>query len=330
MSWKRKELITLVDKKGTVKKKGKPKKGYVSIEMDNGDVGEYFEKYSKIEVGDSITYDIKKAEMMNGSDESSKFNTNSFVNVKLNTMDTKTPIRSLRGIDEKRLLFIDIECVSSQETIERGTSIWDAWEYKHRKENFDEDQQYIDLYKQKAGLYAEFGKIVCISIGYLAEGELNVKSFYGDDEKNLLIDFFEMITVIQKRFKSLVGFASNQYDIPFIIKRAMINGLPVPDMIDVSGMKPWELVHIDLKEHFKLTGWEVPSLPTLAHCFGIPSSKGGEVEGYNLSEYYYSGKKGVNDNIMKYCEDDIWVTCNIFLKMTLQEPLEGYTSKTNQ
>jgi uncharacterized protein YprB with RNaseH-like and TPR domain len=328
MAWNKKVLLTFDDKIGVITSISKPKKSSVTIEMDNGDVATYYQKFIKLKEGDSIKYSIEKAEMTN-TETGDSFTTNNIVNVKYFMEKQKVPIRSLRGVNVNKLLFIDIETVRIQDSISNKTPIWDAWEYKNRREDFTTQKQYKDHFKEKAGLYAEFAKIVCISVGFLHKGELIIKSFYGDKEETILIDFFDLINTVGSKFKSFVGFASNQFDIPFIIKRALINRLSVPDLVDVSGLKPWELVHIDLKDEFKLTGWETPSLTTLAYALGAPTSKGGEVEGHNLSDFYYGDREDKLEVIMDYCEKDVWVTCNIFLKMTLQDSLTSYTSKTN-
>lgn len=326
--WNKDIIVTFDNKVGTIIAISKPKKNGATIEIDNGDVANCYQNYTNLKRGDRIEYSIEKAKMTN-TETLDSFTTNNIINIKYYMEKQKIPIRSLRNVNINKLLFIDIETVRIQEDISKDTPIWDAWEYKHRKEGFTTQKQYKELFKEKASLYAEFGKIVCISLGFIHNGELIVKSFYGGDEVSILTEFFELIDTISSRFKSFVGFASNQFDIPFIIKRAIINKLPVPDLIDVSGLKPWDLVHIDLKDEFKLTGWETPSLTTLAYTLGIPTSKGGEVEGHNLSEFYYGDREDRLDVIMDYCEKDVWVTCNIFLRMILQDELPNYISKTN-
>jgi len=217
-------------------------------------------------------------------------------------------------------LFLDIETVpeySNYEDVpEKIKLLWDKKSSHQRKS----DETAAEFYG-KAGIWAEFGKIVCISCGVIDfSRNLRVKSFYGDDEKELLSNFLEMLS---KFFKSqiqpkLCAHNGKEFDFPFIARRTLINGLLLPPSLDVQGMKPWEIPFTDTMELWKFGDHKhYCSLELLANIFGIPSPKD-DIDGSMVAKVYYED----NDlkRIAHYCEKDVITLTRLFLKLAQKTP----------
>ncbi|MFN3403492.1 MAG: 3'-5' exonuclease [Cytophagaceae bacterium] len=223
------------------------------------------------------------------------------------------------------ILFLDIETVSCtptyQELDERLRSIWD------KKASFiDKLADKSDLFFQKAGIYAEFGKIVSISAGFFflnnrKELSLKVKSFYGHEEGKILCDFKELL---ENGFKGkkvrLCAHNGKEFDFPYLCRRLLINGIPLPEALKLSGKKPWEVQHLDTLEMWKFGDKKnYTSLDLLAAVFDIPSSKS-DLDGSMVNATYYSENN--LEKIKTYCEKDVVVTARVFLKYNCLPELE--------
>ncbi|MDR3246252.1 MAG: 3'-5' exonuclease [Prevotellaceae bacterium] len=218
-------------------------------------------------------------------------------------------------------LFLDIETVPEYSNYEdvpdRTKFLWDKKTVHQRKS----DETAAEFYG-RAGIWAEFGKIVCISCGFIdLSKNLRIKSFYGDDEKRLLLDFLEMLN---KFFKSqmlpkLCAHNGKEFDFPFIARRTLINGLPLPPSLDVQGLKPWEIPFADTMELWKFGDYKhYCSLELLANIFGIPSPKD-DIDGSMVAKVYYEDKD--IKRIAHYCEKDVITLTRLFLKLTQNPPL---------
>ena len=327
-TWKKTVLLTLYPKVskigGITEKKGK--KHTYEIKFENGESGTYYNMYlpNWVEKGAEVTYQLEKSELSDGDNQFIVNNVTSMTQGKI--VNSSTPLKIFRGIENRDILFADIETVRIEKTLTKGP-LFDSWKYKHRDEGFTTDKQYKDLFLEKAPLYAEFGKIVCISFGYIdANRSLVTMSLFGEDEKKILEDFITVLNKFTKKSsRKICGFAIKQFDLPYIMRRLIINNLPVPDSIDFSDSKPWELTHIlDLKEIWKSNSWYTASLINLTTSLDLPSPKG-VMDGSEVSTYYYAGKL---NEIAEYCEQDVEATCNIYLKLSLQEVVDKVVSKT--
>jgi len=176
-----------------------------------------------------------------------------------------------------------------------------------------------DGYLKRAGVYAEFAKIICISIGYFrTEKETNketfrVKSFSGDDEKTLLLEFS---TLINKNFDSgrfhFCGHNIREFDIPFLCRRLLINQLEFPDLLDISGKRPWEMFDVDTLQLWKFGDYKhYTSLKLLSEVLGIPTSKS-DIEGKDVCRVYRQDK-GL-DQIIDYCQKDVVAVARLLLR----------------
>jgi DNA polymerase elongation subunit (family B) len=187
--------------------------------------------------------------------------------------------------------------------------LWDKKSKYFRKE----DESPADVY-QRAGIYAEFGKIVCISIGGIQNGESGKKfwshSFAGADEKKLLNEFAEVLNKPKNKNKYLCGHNIKEFDVPFIARRMLINGIKLPDALNIK--KPWEVNFIDTLDLWKFGDYKhYTSLNLLTNIFGIPSPKD-DIDGSEVARVFY--EENDIERIAAYCEKDVLATAQLFLR----------------
>jgi 3'-5' exonuclease len=166
---------------------------------------------------------------------------------------------------------------------------------------------------ERAGIYAEFGKIVCISTGVYRNSVAWVKSFYGDDEKVLLEEFVSfLVKLTAKNVQFLCAHNGKEFDFPYMIRRMLVNGVKVPPILDLSGKKPWEVNHVDTMELWKFGDFKnYTSLELLATLFGIPTPKD-DIAGKDVARVYYEEKD--LPRIVTYCQKDVMTIINLFLR----------------
>lgn len=218
------------------------------------------------------------------------------------------------------LMVIDIETVASHATFEElPEALQPLWEKKAARISPEDTPK--DAFEEKAGIYAEFGKIVVIGVGFFttqkkSDGEeeqiYRVKSLASDNEKELLEEF---ISVVEKFGKNLQFIAHNgkEFDFPYICRRMLINGLDIPYTLDISGKKPWEVNHIDTMHMWKFGDYKsFTSLSLLAAVFGLETSKD-DIDGSEVNGVYYK-EKDLN-RIAVYCTKDVILTGQLFLRM---------------
>lgn len=225
----------------------------------------------------------------------------------------------MRYLDEinfrsiEQVLFFDIETACGEEKLVKDTPTAVSWAYKMRKEKFKTFKQLSDSYEEQAPLYAPFGKIVCISVGYLHQGEVRKKSYTGT-EVEILEAFFGDLSKLKNVEKAtkkvfLCGFNVFAYDVPFVAFRAMVNKVRVDPWFDVAGMKQWNLKHIiDVSDLLKGTMFASMSLLNAVTAFGLPSPKE-DIDGSQVSKAFYSGEI---QRIAEYCERDVESTILLF------------------
>ena len=219
-------------------------------------------------------------------------------------------------IKPENILFLDIETVAQfsdfSELPEAGQMLWD----KKSKFIREEGQTGRDVYN-KAGIYSEFGKIICISAGFIhnedGQRKIRIKSFSGDDEKILLSEFIHMIKVFgEKKDFTLCAHNGKEFDFPYLSRRMLINGIIIPEILDVAGKKPWEVKFLDTMELWKFGDYKhYTSLELLSYIFGIQSPKD-DIDGSMVSEVYYKGKD--LPRIVRYCEKDVITIIQLLLK----------------
>jgi DNA polymerase elongation subunit (family B) len=222
----------------------------------------------------------------------------------------------LNQINLHDLLVLDIETVSQYGNFNELDEEWqELWSRKVGALNNPEIN--ASLIYDRAAIYAEFGKIVCIGLGIFfndnGETNLKVKAISGHDEKALLLEFAELLnTKFNQHKHRLVAHNGKEFDFPYLCRRMLINGINIPEILNVSGKKPWDVSHIDTMELWKFGDYKsYTSLNVLAKCFGIPSPKD-DIDGSMVGHTYWQQ----NDlgRIAEYCKKDIITTAQILLK----------------
>jgi len=224
----------------------------------------------------------------------------------------------MQNIRLENLLLIDIETVSEHPAFDGLTEDWKLlWEEKVQR-SLPEDMTAAEFYPQRAGIMAEFAKVVCISVGYFKrEGkdiQLRVKSFYGDDEKVLLQQFIAALQKMEANNNkwSFTGHNIKEFDIPFICRRLLINSLLIPPFLDFQNMKPWETNMIDTFQYWRFGDYKhYTSLKLLAAALNVPSPKD-DIDGSMVGDVYW--KERNLERIVTYCQKDVITTGNIVLR----------------
>jgi DNA polymerase elongation subunit (family B) len=223
-------------------------------------------------------------------------------------------IQELRDV-----LFVDIETVASTNDFatldERLKTQW------ARKAGFfkrDKEQTEEDLFHERAGIYAEFGKVVCIAVGKFFDhesGELGLKTkvYAGHDEKAVLSEFKSMIEKLDANTLRLCAHNGKEFDYPFLCRRMLINGIALPAVLNLSGKRSWEVLHYDTMELWKFGDYKhYTSLDLLAAVFNIPTSKN-NIDGSRVN-YVYHQEQDL-PRISEYCRGDVVVLAQLFLKL---------------
>ena len=233
-------------------------------------------------------------------------------------------MKILRELNLKDLLFIDIETVPLVQELKEGTPLYESWDYKvrHNRDNDNFEGTLNESYIKHSALYAEFAKIVCITVGMVVNDVLKVKSYSDDDEFSLLTEFTRQLSNMTAQNKNLrlAGHAIKGFDIPFIMRRCLVNQIELPLLIDTAHLKPWELTAIDTLELWKGSGFRGCSLINISTALGLTSPKD-EMEGGDTYKVYYNVKNGL-DLIRQYCEKDVHTVCNVILKCRYEKPVE--------
>lgn len=230
------------------------------------------------------------------------------------------------------ILFLDIETISGVDDFDLLDERMKAqWLRKAEYINRTEGVSHKDLYFRKAAIYAEFGKIVTIAIGYFnitkETVEFRTKALYNHDEATVLEEFKKVLQKMNPENLRLCAHNGREFDYPYISRRMLINGIKLPSILDLSGKKPWEINHLDTMDMWKFGDWKhYSSLELLASIFNIDSSKTG-MDGSQVTEVYYN-KKGLQD-IARYCVQDVIVTAQLYLKLkTLEVGEISYSDQT--
>lgn len=222
----------------------------------------------------------------------------------------------------KHILFIDIEtapCVPEFSLLSEGMQEQWLRKAKYLKSSNELLTEPAHLFDEKAGIFSEFAKVVSICLGCLVEmdGEWKfaLKSITEDDEKHLLNTFITAVSKFSDKFHNLqfCGHNIKEFDIPFLCRRMIINDLPLPDILQLHGKKPWEITHIDTLELWKFGDYKhFTSLALLAEVLGIPSPKD-DIDGSMVGEVYWKEKNLAR--ISKYCMQDVYTTAKVYFRL---------------
>ncbi|MGN0186677.1 MAG: 3'-5' exonuclease [Paludibacteraceae bacterium] len=229
----------------------------------------------------------------------------------------------LKTID--KILFLDIETVPQTASLsDLSPELQVLWDEKFNAirrrmpDRYAEDATADYAFRNGGGIYSEFAKIVCISVGIIydknGQRHMRVKSFAGDDEAQLLRDFAEMATTfLTTREHRICGHNVKEFDVPFICRRMLINGIALPAFLDFAGQKPWTTPLIDTMELWRFGDYKsFTSLKLLCAIFGIPTPKD-DIDGSQVADVYYNEHDV--QRIAFYCEKDVVATAQVLLKM---------------
>jgi len=254
----------------------------------------------------------------------------------------------LDNIKIENILFLDIETVPAcSEYSELPKPLQQLWDKKAislsryslglgKGSAQDESKTPEELY-ERAGIYAEFGKIICVSVGYVKpklirqladnavpapstqeelkenEYEFRTTSFYGDDEKELLNRFVQLLNNHYNKPQHLLcAHNGKEFDFPYLARRMLINGLKLPEILNIAGKKPWEVAHLDTMELWKFGDYKkYTSLNLLATIFDIPTPKD-DMDGSDVARVYW--KENNLDRIANYCQKDVLTVAQLFLR----------------
>lgn len=221
------------------------------------------------------------------------------------------------------ILFLDIETVPLHANYNDLADEWKAlWNIKAGYLIRNKETETPESIYPRAGIYAEFGKIICISCGFITENskekKITLKSFYGDNEKILLAEFCEMMNKwVGKEQRSLCAHNGKEFDFPYLCRRLIVNKLSIPSILNISGKKPWEVNHLDTLELWKFGDFKsYTSLNLLAHVLGIATPKD-DIDGSKVWTVYWNDKD--LNRIVTYCQKDVVTVAQIFLKMNGEE-----------
>ena len=229
----------------------------------------------------------------------------------------------LDNIRVEDILFLDIETIPAAQSYDllepRMQALWE----KKSKQFRAPDQVGKEVY-ERAGIYSEFGKIICISVGLIKDKNplsLRLKSFFGEDEKLLLSEFATMLTRFCRTNKEAILCAHNgkEFDYPYIARRMIINDLVIPDILDNSGKKPWEVKLLDTMDLWKFGDYKnYTSLELLTSVLGIATPKD-DIDGSMVAGVYYVDKD-IN-RIARYCEKDVIAVAQVLLRFMNLSPI---------
>lgn len=219
------------------------------------------------------------------------------------------------------ILFLDVETVPQYVNYRQLPDDWKTlWNLKSTALLRNKEFETAETIYERAGIYAEFGKIICISCGVITgtpgNRKLSLKSFANDDEKFLLQEFCTMLTKWSppnnKEEKYLCAHNGKEFDFPYICRRLIINNLTIPLQLNIAGKKPWEVNHIDTMELWKFGDYKsYTSLNLLAHSLGIPTPKD-DIDGSMVSTVYY--EENNLPRIVTYCQKDVVTVAQILLR----------------
>ncbi len=228
----------------------------------------------------------------------------------------------IHKLNLEHILFLDIETVPEEKAFssltEERKKLWEDKSRYQRKEEFTAEKFY-----DRAGIWAEFGKIICISVGFFKFKNdirsFRITTFQGEEEK-LLRDFSLLLeSHFHKPQHLLCAHNGKEFDFPYIARRLIIHNLPLPGKLDLFGKKPWEVPHLDTLELWKFGDYKhYTSLKLLTNVLGIPSPKQ-DIDGSEVRDVYYIDRQ--LGRIVSYCERDVLAIAQVILKMRQEELL---------
>jgi len=231
----------------------------------------------------------------------------------------------LNTVKIDKILFLDIETVPAVYLPQHLNSATKKLFGDKVNISPEEIGTFEQAYFRRAGILAEFGRIICISVGFVNNTttgkQLRLKSFYHQDEETLLLQFKELLDTHYNTPQHLLcGHNAKEFDFPYICRRMLIRGIELPTVLNIAGKKPWEIQHLDTMELWKFGDYKsYTSLSLLCHVFNIPTPKD-DISGADVARVYYEEKDILR--IKKYCEKDVVALTQLFLKMNGEDVVQ--------
>jgi len=190
--------------------------------------------------------------------------------------------------------------------------------YERFLENYE--KYFSDLWDTSAGLYPEFSRVICVSVGFMFDGLFYMRTFSDENEGDLLRGFKNGLDGFCKNVPNakMCAHYGKGFDYPFVGKRMIVNRIPLPFLLDTSHLKPWEIPNLDTQEIWKFGSGGSAGLPAICMALGIPTPKQ-DLEGSKVAAAYHNGEI---DRICVYCEKDVFALVNVFRAMRLEELLD--------
>lgn len=234
-------------------------------------------------------------------------------------------MKQLENLNENDLVFYDIKTSAGVDVLEEGTQLYDAWKYKVRYQNELNKKTGLEYtleeyFYEKAPLYAPFGRVVTVVVGRIKDNKIHLKSYASYDEKELLEEFNKDLQLVYQSNPNtrLVGFNSNGFDSPYLLKRTVINGIRPASPIDEGGVKPWETKSLDLSKVWQGSAFYPDSLIAVATALGLPYPKNA-LDGSQVSTAFYEKRL---PEIVTYCLKDVDTTIRVYRKLAFLPDLE--------
>lgn len=222
----------------------------------------------------------------------------------------------LKDIKFEDVLFVKIKTVRNQKTLQEGSDDYLVWKDKVDRYKDGDNVDVFDNYEEKSSFYPEFSRIVCITTAFIKEGRMSVKTYYDSDECNLIKSFMRDLGIATKKRPSLrlCGHSIKGFDMPFLFKRSIVNRINPNKLIDVGGLKPWEVTCLDTNEIWKATGFYSCSLMTLCLALGVKfSDKISEAE---LADMFYNEEI---EGILNKCQEEVISVAQCYLAMRFDD-----------
>jgi len=224
------------------------------------------------------------------------------------------------------LLFVDIETVSAEPAYEQLSELMKKeWNRKAEHIRRHDDESYADLYFDRAGIYAEFGKVIVISVGIFntlenGDTELRIKCISGDDELSLLQNFKETVLKFDQARLRMCAHNGKEFDFPYLCRRMLIHGVTLPPAMEMSGKKSWEIRHVDTMELWKFGDYKsFTPLELLAALFEVEAVKQEAIDGSQVNQTYHVEQ--ALDKIASYCKRNVSMLAQVFLRLQSLEPI---------
>ncbi|MEK6482140.1 ribonuclease H-like domain-containing protein [Catalinimonas sp. 4WD22] len=225
------------------------------------------------------------------------------------------------------LMFVDIETVSAESSFEDLSEVLKSeWSRKASNLKNKEDLNVEEMYFERAGIYAEFGKVIVISVGIFhtlenEETELRIKCISGENEKEILQNFKETVMKFDQSRLRLCAHNGKEFDFPYLCRRMLINGITLPPSMDVAGKKSWEIHHLDTMDMWKFGDYKsYTSLELLAALFNVKAVEEESIKGSEVNKIYYQEKS--LDKIARFCKRNVSILAQVFLHLQSLKPIK--------